>query len=374
MQVLSTTILLLLSFLATVALSADLPVLDNEHAVDAAANYQRYCALCHGDDRQGYANDHAPSLRSKSLMTSGEREMVYATAYGRLGTPMAGYLDELGGPMTFIEIVRLVQWLRSQVPVEPYEFTYDAVVGDISVGERVYSQHCSSCHGENGQGGTGTALGNTAMLSLTTDAFIKYAVEYGRDGTEMPAFRGTLSDAEINGVTAFLRSRGTGWLVEKPILRSPPEAGDYVLNPDSPKAEFDLKDNLYVMSSDLLKALQDNRRIVLLDTRTMSQWQIYNIEGSIPIPYYTDYGDLSSFLQTLPDDGTVIVTYCACPRAAAERVNTMIRELGVPNTAVLWEGIRGWVSLGYPVVRGTTSNEANTTEARTSREANRGGS
>ena len=29
-----------------------------------------------------------------------------------------------------------------------------------------------------------------------------------------------------------------------------------------------------------------------------------------------------------------------------------LREAGVPNTAVLWEGIQGWVSLGYPVVQG----------------------
>ena len=51
-------------------------------------------------------------------------------------------------------------------------------------------------------------------------------------------------------------------------------------------------------------------------------------------------------------DDTVIVTYCECPRAAAEYVNGKIREQGFTNTAVLWEGIRGWVSLGYPVSRG----------------------
>jgi rhodanese-related sulfurtransferase len=62
----------------------------------------------------------------------------------------------------------------------------------------------------------------------------------------------------------------------------------------------------------------------------------------------------------MPADGTMIVTYCECPRAAAEYVNRKIRELGFTNTAVLWEGIRGWVSLGYPVARGeTTIVEAN---------------
>jgi hypothetical protein len=32
-----------------------------------------------------------------------------------------------------------------------------------------------------------------------------------------------------------------------------------------------------------------------------------------------------------------------------------LREGGVQNTAVLWEGIQGWVSLGYPVVPGNAA-------------------
>lgn len=359
--------------LSDLVYSAEPPPLSEEQSAAAAANYQQYCALCHGENRQGHVNDHAPSLRSQSLMTSGMYEMVNATAYGRFGTPMAAYVDEMGGPMTRREIVDLVRWLRSHVAVDSYKTTDEPVTGDPDLGKAVYAEHCASCHGENGEGGTGTALGNQAMLSLTTDRFIRYAIEHGRDGTEMAAFGEVLSDEQIDGVTAFLRSRATGWEIEQPVLRSPPEAGDYVLNPGSPKAEFDLKDDLYVMSTDLLEALQNGERIVLLDTRTVSQWQIYNIEGSVPIPYYTDYGELDSFLKDLPDDGTMILTYCACPRAAAERVNAMIRELGFTNTAVLWEGIRGWVSLGYPVHRGKTRGKPENVAAEANRHADNSG-
>ena len=42
-----------------------------EQSEVAEANYQKYCVLCHGEDRQGYVNDHAPSLRSKQLFESG---------------------------------------------------------------------------------------------------------------------------------------------------------------------------------------------------------------------------------------------------------------------------------------------------------------
>ncbi len=288
--------------------------------------------------------------------------MYLATAYGRFGTPMAAYVDDMGGPMTKYEISYLVQWLQSQVETEPYTHDYGLISGDIELGKVVYAEHCASCHGRAGEGGTGTALGNPAMLSLTTDKFIRHAIEYGRDSTEMVAFGEILSAKEIDGVTAFLRSRSTGWTLEKPVLRPLPEAGDYVLNPNSPKAKFDLKDNLYVMAADLLKALQDMKRIVVLDTRSLSRWQIYNIEGSIPIPYYADFGDIGDFLKDMPDDGTMIVTYCECPRSAARRVNEMIREHGFENTAVLWEGIGGWVSLGYPVFRGESDGKVEIAE------------
>lgn len=345
-----------LFFLSDATFSAEPPSLSPEQSAAAAANYQQYCWLCHGEEREGYVNDHAPSLRSKSLMTSGAREILYAMAYGRFGTPMAGYLDDVGGPMTLDEIRGLTSWLQSQVETEPYAFTFDPIAGDTQVGKRIYAEDCAECHGEHGEGGVGTALGNAAMLSLTSDTFLKFAIVNGREGTEMLAFRETLSEEEIDGVTAFLRSRSTGWTVEKPILRSPPTADNYVLNPEAPSAEFELKDDLYVMSTDLLKALEEKKRIVLLDTRAMSQWLMVNIEGSVPLPYYYDYSDFAVIAKDLPDDGTMIVTYCECPRAASEYVNGKIREMGFTHTAVLWEGIRGWVSLGYPVFRGETSD------------------
>jgi cytochrome c oxidase cbb3-type subunit 3 len=46
------------------------------------------------------------------------------------------------------------------------------------------------------------------------------------------------------------------------------------------------------------------------------------------------------------------VSYCECPRAAAESVTRKLRAAGFQNTAVLYEGIQGWIALGYPVFVG----------------------
>jgi cytochrome c oxidase cbb3-type subunit 3 len=346
-------IVVLLAFVST-AYSFDLSV---EEVNEAAGNYKKYCSLCHGPDREGHANDHAPSLRSESLIKTGFPNNIYLTvSYGRLGTPMAGFFDEVGGPMSRDEIIQLLYWIRDESGVdEQVDLDSEPVMGDVKLGAKLYTQECVECHGAEGEGVTGTALGNPAMLSLTEDKFLRYAIEHGRNGTDMKAFGDKLSDEEIDALTAFLRSRATGWAVEKPLYRAPPEVDEYVINPDAQAPQFALKDDLYVMSADLHQALQDKRRMMILDTRVISYWQMVNIEGSIPMPYYYDFEDFEQFSKDLPRDGTWIVTYCECPRAAAESVNRKLTALGFKNTAVLWEGIQGWVALGYPVSRGETT-------------------
>lgn len=338
-----------------------IPALAPEQKTAAAARYQQYCALCHGDDRQGHVNDHAPSLKSASLLQSGFPWIVgEAIAYGRPGTPMGGYSDEVGGPLARQEILELVMWLREEAAVEPQRLPLDTIAGDAGAGAALYAQHCASCHGAQGEGGTGTALGNPAMLALTPDAFLRHAIVHGRDGTPMVAFAGTLTDRQIDDTVAFLRSRASGWTVPEPIRHAPPPLDAVVIHPDADAPTFALKDDLYVSAAELDRELKAGKRMVLLDTRVTSMWERAHIAGAVPAPYYASRDEV---LASLPTDGTWIVAYCECPRAAAESVVRKLREGGMRNTAVLYEGIQGWVSLGYPVVQGRAAPVASSTES-----------
>lgn len=350
--------ILSLALLATASLTASAPALAQdgpppltaEQSTAAAARYQQYCALCHGPDRAGYANDHAPSLKSPQLFAAGFPYIIgEAIAYGRPGTPMGGYSEEVAGPLTRTEIRELTLWLGEQAPAARVEIAGDAITGDVKLGASVYADSCASCHGAKGEGGTGTALGNATMLALTPDAFLRHTIENGRDGTPMLAFRDTLSTEQIDGVTAFIRSRGSDWTAPEAVRHAPPALDAYVINPDAPAPEFALKDGLYVSAADLDRELKARKRMVLLDTRVTSMWERAHIEGAVPGPYYASREEV---MAHLPTDGTWIVAYCECPRAAAESVVRKLREGGLTNTAVLWEGIQGWVSLGYPVVPG----------------------
>lgn len=323
--------------------------LTQEQAAVAAKNYQKYCALCHGENREGHKNDHAPSLRSKSLMESGvAHQILRPMQYGRTGTAMGGYLDEVGGPMTLDETWDLTYWLFEQAGYDRLKFSTNPVKGDIALGEATYQKECASCHGEKGEGITGPALMNQSALAHNTDEFIRHAIENGRQDTPMVAFKEKLSRDQINGITAFLRSKSLGYEDTAPILKALPQPEDYIINKQGDDPNFDLKDGMYVLSKDLNKALEANNRMVLLDTRVTSVWQTAHIAGAIPFPYYAD---LDKTVEGIPKD-VQIVAYCSCPRAAADYTINRLRSRGYTRTAVLWEGIFGWMNQGFPVARG----------------------
>lgn len=314
----------------------------------AAANYQKYCALCHGANREGHANDHAPSLRSKSLMESGvPHAILRPMSYGREGTAMGGYLDEVGGPLTLDETWDLTYWLFWEAGYDRLRMSTEPVEGDVKRGKEVYMKECTACHGVNGEGITGPALGNPSALAHNTDEVIRHAIREGRQETPMPAFKNKLSSEDIDNVTAFLRSRASGWTDTKPVLQKLPTPDEYIINPKGEHPNFKLKDNLYVMAKDLNEAMEKKRKMVLLDTRVTSVWQTAHLAGSVPLPYYAD---LDEVVKDLPKD-VQIIAYCSCPRAAADSVVYQLRSRGFDNTAVLWEGIFGWQNLGYPVTR-----------------------
>ena len=319
-----------------------------EQSARAEANYNKYCTLCHGKNREGHVNDHAPSLRSKSLFESGvPHAILRPLSYGREGTAMGGYLDEVGGPLTLDEAWDLTYWLYWQSGAQRVKLTENPVEGDVKRGAQVYQQNCAGCHGQNGEGVTAPALGNQSALAHNKDEFIRYAIEKGRQDTPMPSFENVLSAEDIDNVTAYIRSKASGWTQEITPLRPLPTPDQYVVNPDNPNPEWELKDGKFITSEQLYKAMQEKRKMVLLDTRVTSVWQRAHIEGSIPFPYYSN---LRERVKDLPRDAQ-IVAYCSCPRAAAVYTTDRLADLGFDNTAVLYEGIFGWMNKGFPVTR-----------------------
>lgn len=326
--------------------------LDSTAILHASALYTKYCALCHGDDRQGYAADNAPSLRSHSLLASsqGSNFLRYTIQFGRANTAMGGYINRRGGPLEYIEIELILKWLYETAGVEEkVEISREQIKGDVDLGKQLYNTNCAVCHGKDGEGITAPALGNPMLLATATDHFLRYAIAEGRDGTPMIAFKDSLNNDELDALTAFLRSRASGWDVPKKDTVSIPKPENYVLNPNSAAPNFTLKEGKYLSAEQLIKAMRDSSRLVLLDARSEVAWRQMHIPGSIPVPYYEEP---ENFVKDIPNDSTWVVAYCACPHAASERVMNTLRRNGFKNTAILDEGILVWAQLGYPVRNG----------------------
>ena len=75
-------------------------------------------------------------------------------------------------------------------------------------GKALYQEHCASCHGETRLGGTGPALlpSNLGRLRAKKAGGV---IAQGRIGTQMPAFKDTLSEEEITSLVSFIYEHPT---------------------------------------------------------------------------------------------------------------------------------------------------------------------
>jgi len=80
----------------------------------------------------------------------------------------------------------------------------------LDAGRQLYREHCTDCHGANGDGGSGPALNSRPLLELTNDDVLFSLARTGVPGTTMPAwgqlFGGPLTDEQLGQVVTYLRS------------------------------------------------------------------------------------------------------------------------------------------------------------------------
>jgi cytochrome c oxidase cbb3-type subunit 3 len=316
----------------------------------AELQYQKYCSLCHGEDREGDAADHAPSLRSKSMMSTIPLNFLASSiGFGRPNTAMAAYLTDMGGPLSMKEIYNLAIWLQYKSGHKTIALSEDPIDGDLKNGSILFAKKCAECHGDKAEGITAPALANPAFLAFATDAYIKYAIDNGREYTEMRAYKNQLSTEQRNDLTAYIRSLTSGWSPEPKELAPYPNKKDYILNPQGKNPEFSLISERYVPMAQVAEALKNKNKMVILDTRTTSEWHNAHIPGAIPIPYYISEKEVD---KGLPKDDTWILAYCSCPHAASDKIINMLRKKGFKNTAVIDEGFFNWINATHPVTAG----------------------
>lgn len=176
--------------------------------------YFKLCGVCHGNQgdgrgRAGASLSPAPTdFTSEAVRARLTRErMVVVVRDGIPGTSMVGY----GKRLSENELGGLVDYVRSQFMVS----IQDKKVLAVSSGRSIYIEHCSACHGDNGntavwaKNGLDPAPRNftapEAVKELSRERMIT-SVTHGRPGTAMMSFRKRLTPDQIEQVVNYVRS------------------------------------------------------------------------------------------------------------------------------------------------------------------------
>jgi mono/diheme cytochrome c family protein len=91
-------------------------------------------------------------------------------------------------------------------------FSRVALAQDAAAGKSLFVSKCSICHGPDGKGNTsmGKSLKiadlHSATVQKMSDAEIKDLILNGKN--KMPAFKGKLTDAQMDEVLAYIRELG----------------------------------------------------------------------------------------------------------------------------------------------------------------------
>jgi cytochrome c oxidase cbb3-type subunit 3 len=328
---------------ATSAPSAPLASAKPEPVAKGAALYAQYCALCHADDATGYAADNAPSLVSRTFLESASDAFI-ATGIrdGRPATAMGAYGKSRRGPLEDSDVDAIVAFLRSHGSA-PVSLPGSALKGDAVRGGVLFHDACEKCHGTPTERKTAVNLFNPQFLASASPEFLRYAIVNGRPPTPMPAFAAQHMPAQdTEDLVAWLESKKVA--LPAPVAAEVPKDLPVVINPKGRAPNFTLREDRFVPAAQVKQALAEHRKLVIVDARSPADWIGFHIPGAISAPYY----DVKE-LERIPNDGTWVLAYCACPHHASGAVVDYLRQHGYKHTAVIDEGILFWKAQNYPL-------------------------
>lgn len=182
---------------------------------DGALLYQRNCAVCHGAEGTGGVG--VPLNLPDFLAVASDDYLRKTIRLGRPGRVMPAFPS-----MADAELNALVAYIRSLSPQQAPAYPAARSKGDAGRGGELFAKHCTVCHGDHGQGGTGTgvtfsrprqapvmapALNNPGFQQAVSDAMLRETLLRGRTGTPMPSLKALgLAAADADDLIAFLRT------------------------------------------------------------------------------------------------------------------------------------------------------------------------
>ncbi|MBE9537134.1 MAG: c-type cytochrome, partial [Proteobacteria bacterium] len=83
-------------------------------------------------------------------------------------------------------------------------------------GKALFSRHCSSCHGEKGQGGKGPALRKEGLLVTVDLQYFENTMRYGRPLSGCPSLENKLDGDERTEIARYIKNWQKGNMIDAP--------------------------------------------------------------------------------------------------------------------------------------------------------------
>jgi len=166
--------------------------------------YQADCAGCHGE--RGEGTPLGSPLATPDRRAPSRAALYRALADGVPGTAMPRYTR-----YSAAEMRALLDYTASLPSVAGSRARWEMGQGNTESGRPLFEKTCAGCHGDQGQGKTGPALGSAGFQKAATEAFVAATIIRGRSGTPMPAFGRAsvsypkLTPQEVLDLAAFVK-------------------------------------------------------------------------------------------------------------------------------------------------------------------------
>jgi mono/diheme cytochrome c family protein/rhodanese-related sulfurtransferase len=310
----------------------------------------KVCAVCHGENGEGYKADAAPALNHPAYLGSVSDALLRdAIGNGRTGSTMSAWSKEHGGPLDDAGIDALIAFMRSWYTGEPLKLDDRKGPGNPGDGAELYAQHCARCHGARGIEGPNARIGDPAFLKHASNGFLRLAIAEGRPPTPMEGFGERLGPQGVQDIIMLLRTfEAINASASAPVVKRVPEQPlplpPLPLNPKGKAPTGFVKHPGVTPLAVVARELKRGARMAFLDARAPSDYLREHIKGAASVPYY----DPTFYFDKLPKDAW-LVAYCACPHAESKTLAQKLLDAGFTKVTVLDEGIGAWKAKGNPV-------------------------
>lgn len=183
------------------ALSLGAPDLERGKAL-----YAQRCAVCHGESGQGdgvVAASLTPRPANFTQARFSTERLITVMREGVPGTTMPAQTD-----LSATDRGALIAFVQS---LGPAKAPAKGEAKQLALGENVFSIRCSACHGLNadGEGQAASRIGRRPTdftRKQPTKERIVDVLAKGVPGTAMTPMKRLVSDAEVEGLVAFIQS------------------------------------------------------------------------------------------------------------------------------------------------------------------------